>query len=408
MGQTIELLAPAGDLSKLDAVYKAGADAAYIGGIDFSLRANTLGIPKEDFKYAVKFAHNLDKKIFFTLNIVAHNHHLDDMIETANYVKECGFDAIIISDSGLVHKLVELGYNLPIHVSTQANTSNLFSVEHYSNLNIERVNLARELTIPEISEIAQKVPKIELEVFIHGAMCIAYSGRCLISRYYTDRSGNLGGCSHSCRYNYKEVEIREEKSGRDITLVEGKGGTEILASEDLNTLPILDKIINSGVHSLKIEGRTKSTSYLTTVVSIYRKAIDNILNGVEPYYRKQDMEELEKLSPRGNFEGFFEGKANEKYLRKKKKGQVVVGQVRYATSNKKKCMVDIKMPFTLKDKLSAYNPHKDNGEVTVLEMKDIDDNIVAQANPNDLLWISFKQKMAKGTIIRKETSWKEN
>ncbi len=408
MRKKIELLAPAGDLSKLDAVFSAGADAAYIGGIDFSLRANTLGIPKEDFEYAVKFAHERGKKIFFAMNIVAHNHHLEDMIETAKLVEKCGFDAIIISDLGLVHKLVEIGYKHPIHISTQANTSNIFSVEYFEKMNIERVNLARELTLSEIKEISSKCKNIELEVFVHGAMCIAYSGRCLISRYYTDRSGNLGGCSHSCRFNYKELNVREEKTGRDITLIEGEGGTEILASEELNTLPILDKIIEAGVDSLKIEGRTKSVSYLTTVVSIYRKAIDNIEAGIEPYFTQKELDLLEELSPRDNFQGFYEDKANEKYLRKKKEGQVVVGQVRYASSNKKRCMVDIKMPFTLSDKLTAYNPQTENGIIEILEMKDIDGNDVSQANPNDLLWILFKNKMSKGTIIRKETGWKED
>ena len=396
-----ELLAPAGNLERLVSAIEAGADACYIGGIDFSLRAIAEGVDKDFLLYAIDYVKSKNKKLYFTLNLFPHNRHIEKSLEIINFLSEIEIDAVIVSDIGLITYILKHYPKIELHLSTQANTTNILSVKFYEDIGIKRVNLARELTLQEIKEIREKT-NIELEVFIHGAMCISYSGRCLISRYLTKRSANLGGCPNCCRFNYYIIEIYDPKSKKYLEVREEKEGTAILASEDLMTLPILDKIIDTGVDSLKIEGRTKSSFYVNTVVSIYRKAIDNIFEGKKDFYSKEDVETLLNLSPRGTFTGFYDDNVEEYYIDKKKMGEMSVGQVREKTSDLH--LVDVRMPFKVGDILFAYNSNVKK-EVEVEEMYDIFKNSKKQAHPNDIVWIRFSKDIPKGTILRKKANW---
>lgn len=399
----IELLAPAGDIDKLETVFDAGADAAYIGGAAYSLRAKTAMLDKEVLKYCADLAHKNNKKLYLTLNIVAHNRHIKGMLDLARFAKDVGFGAVIVSDPGVLFLINEHKIGIDVHISTQANISNCESVSFYARNGAKRVNLARELTLEEIKEIRENNKSVELETFIHGAMCVAYSGRCLVSRYMTNRSGNLGGCSHSCRFNYSVVSIKDKITGKEMDMVEEDEATEILASEDMITINILKEIIDTGVDSLKIEGRTKSISYLTTVVSTYRKAIDNIAMGKDEYYAQHDLELLNQLSPRGVWGGFYKSDATEDYLKEKKKGQIVAGYIRLKKTDK--VLFDVKMPFNIKDELYAYSPNFSDVKVDIEYMEDFHGNKVECANPNELLWVKFSKNLPKATIIRKYINW---
>ena len=269
-----ELLAPAGNFTKLKTAFYFGADAAYIGGKEFSLRSYADNFTREELMRAVAYAHSLNKKVYVTANIFAKNGDLAPLQDYFAFLQSAGADAAIISDSGAFYAARKAAPKLPVHISTQANLTNKYAVKFWHEQGASRVILARELSLAEISEIHSFVPEIEIECFVHGAMCISYSGRCLLSDYLANRPSNRGECVQACRWNYS---IRKSDSLSDsgwLDMEEDDRGTYILNSKDLNMSAHLKELEDAGVSSFKIEGRMKSEYYLATVINAYRRCLD--------------------------------------------------------------------------------------------------------------------------------------
>ncbi len=302
-----EVLSPAGNLEKLKFAVDFGADAVYLGGKLFNLRAKAGNFTIEEMAEGIEYAHERGVKVYVTLNAFARNQDFKAIEEFVDAVKELSPDAFIVSDLGVLKTVKERAPEVEVHISTQANTTNYRAVEVYRSLGASRVVLARELSIPEIREIKERVPDMELEVFVHGAMCMAYSGRCLLSNYLSYRESNKGACSQSCRWKYYVVE--ETRPGELYPIEEDENGTYIFNSKDLCALPVLDELIDAGVDSLKIEGRVKSAYYVAVTTSVYRRAVDLILSDRKAFRRELPslLEELEKVSHRPYTLGFLKG-----------------------------------------------------------------------------------------------------
>lgn len=303
----VELLAPAGNFSKLKTAIYYGADAVYIGGKNFSLRALSDNFTDDEIADAVIYAHARNVKIYVTVNIFARNNDFEKAAAYFRFLYNVGVDAVLITDIGLIDLCKEVAPGLSIHLSTQANTLNKYSVKAWQNYGLKRVVLARELSLGEVGEIHSFVPGMELETFVHGAMCISYSGRCLLSNYLNGRDANRGECVQACRWSY---ELRERNKGGEYYPIEEDGrGTYILNSKDLNMINHIDELIAAGVVSLKIEGRMKSEYYLATVVNAYRRAIDKYYK-IGDKYKKNTMfyDELTKTNHRAFTTAFNLGK----------------------------------------------------------------------------------------------------
>ncbi len=300
-----ELLAPGGSLAKLKIAIEYGADAVYIGGEAFSLRTAAENFTVDEIREGIEFAHARDKKVYLTANILPHN---DDIKEFESFIKEMrplGFDAVLIADPGLFDMVQELAPELPIHISTQANNVNYRSANFWYRQGARRVVVAREMSFKEIEEIRKNIPEdLELEAFVHGAMCISYSGRCLLSNYLTNRDSNQGSCSHPCRWKYSLVE--EKRPGQYMDVFENDRGTFIFNSKDLCMIEHIPELVKSGISSFKIEGRVKTEYYVATVVGAYRREIDRYFADPENYkFNPEEMEELCKVSHRPYTTGFY-------------------------------------------------------------------------------------------------------
>ncbi|MGI6685009.1 MAG: peptidase U32 family protein [Bacillota bacterium] len=297
-----ELLAPAGNLEKLYMAVRFGADAVYLGGKAFGLRAGAGNFSFSDMAEGIKFAHNHGVKVYVTVNIFAHNEDLEELSEYLLTLKDLDADGIIVSDPGIFRLAKETVPDLPIHISTQANNTNWSSAIFWQEMGAKRIVLARELSLKEIGEIHHR-SKIELEVFVHGAMCISYSGRCLLSNYLAGRNANKGDCAHPCRWNYSLVE--EKRPGEYFPVVEDERGTYVFNSKDLCLVEHIPDLIQAGVSSFKIEGRMKSSYYLATVVKVYREVIDHYFADPENFsFDPKWLEELKKVSHRHYTTGF--------------------------------------------------------------------------------------------------------
>ncbi len=302
--QKIELLAPAGNLEKLTIAFDYGADAAYLGAKKFSLRNLADNFSLEDLKKARDIALKKDKKIYLTLNIFPYNEDLEELPEfIEKYKNFC--DAFIVSDPGIINLCKKIAPEIPLHLSTQANTTNYLSAKFWYHQGIKRINLARELSLNDIKIIRENIPKIELEVFIHGAMCMAISGRCLLSNFLTGRPSNQGECTHPCRWKYYFIE--ETRQNEIFEINEDDRGIYLFNSKDLCAIYYLKNLIEIGVNSLKIEGRMKSIYYVANVVRVYRKAIDEYYENPDKFRINNEwIEELKLVSHRDYTKGFFE------------------------------------------------------------------------------------------------------
>jgi len=306
-----ELLAPGGSLEKLKTAIIYGADAVYVGGESFSLRTAAENFTFEEMKEGLAFAHERGKKVYLTANIIPHN---KDIEEFSNYIKEIaplGFDAVLVADPGMMDIIKENAPDLPIHISTQANNVNYKSAEFWYKQGAKRVVLAREMSMDEIREIRANTPEdLELEAFVHGAMCVSYSGRCLLSNYLTSRDANQGACSHPCRWNYTLME--ETRPGEYMPVFENERGTFIFNSKDLCMIEHIPEIVESGITSLKLEGRVKTSYYVATVVKAYREELDRYIKDPENYkFDPHQLDELCKVSHRPYSTGFYFGKPSE-------------------------------------------------------------------------------------------------
>lgn len=306
-----ELLMPAGNLEKLEYAVRYGADAVYLGVVDFSLRAMRKGelITMDNLKQAIELAHSLGAKAYLTLNIFAFNNDIKLLESVMDRIKESNPDAIILSDMGVFRIVRKYMPETPVHVSTQTNTLNYEAVKFWQDLGATRSILARELPIKDVAEIKKHVPDMELEVFVHGSQCVSFSGRCLLSDYMTngERKANHGNCAQPCRWSYKLLE--ETRPEQYYEIEQNERGTHILSPKDLCLVEYLPQLIDAGVDSLKIEGRTKSLYYVSAVTKAYRNAIDEVMSGKTDDLHKYFLE-LKKVGNRGYTQGFYLGNNN--------------------------------------------------------------------------------------------------
>lgn len=309
MNRHIEVLSPAGNMDKLKMAIRYGADAVYCAGQSFGLRASSSNFSNEELKEAVEFVHSHGKKIYVTCNIIPHNEDLVGLEDYLKFLESIKVDAIIVADLGIFLLAKRVAPNLERHVSTQANTTNYLTTEFWKEQGATRVVVAREVSIADIKTM-KEAADIEIEAFVHGAMCISYSGRCLLSNYFTTRDANRGQCTQACRWKYSLVE--ENRPGEYYPIEEDQHGTYIFNSKDLCLLKYIPDLVEAGVDSLKIEGRMKSVHYAATVTKVYREAVDSYLADPEHYEVKPEwIEELKKISHRPYTEGFSVEKPDE-------------------------------------------------------------------------------------------------
>jgi putative protease len=381
--KNIELLAPAGDLEKLRIAIDYGADAVYCGGEQFSLRTASRNFTIEELAEGLDYAHNKGKKVYLTLNIFAHNEDLPDFYAYMDEIKDLPIDAFLISDPGILQWMRENRPDAELHLSTQTNTTNKLSALYWHKQGAKRIVLARELSLKEIAEIKRETPDtLELEAFVHGAMCISYSGRCLLSNYLAGRDANRGACAHPCRWSYNLVE--EKRPGEYYPVVEDYRGTYILNSKDLCMIQHLPALINAGVNSLKIEGRVKSVFYVATVTDAYRKAIDAYLEEGEDWFcRESWLEEVGKASHRHFTTGFYFGKPGEEDQNYKSSQYIseyeFTGIVKDYDERTRLATVEQRNKMSLGDKIEFFGPGIEPFVQTLEYMTDEDGMLLESA-----------------------------
>lgn len=401
----VELLAPAGNLEKLKVAITYGADAVYIGGELFSLRAMADNFDKDKMIEGLKFAHERGKKVYVTVNIFAHNSDLAAIPEYIKQLNEIGVDAVIVSDLGVFSIVREVAPDLEVHISTQANNTNYRTCEFYYKMGAKRIVLARELSLKEIKEIRMNIPDdLELEAFVHGAMCMAYSGRCLLSNYMTGRDANRGACAHPCRYKYHLVE--EKRPGEYFEIAEDERGTYIMNSQDLCVIEHIPDIVDSGIKSFKIEGRMKSSYYVATVVKAYREAIDSYIRERENYrFNPKWMDELSKASHREFSTGFFYGKpktqiyGNSSYIR----SHDIVGLVVDYDDNTKVATIEQRNRVFKGEEVEVLTPYSDNYSLVLNEMWNEDgEEIDVAPHPQMIYKIKTQKPLRQYDMLVKE------
>ena len=387
-----ELLLPAGSKEKLDYAIHYGADAVYLGMVDFSLRVMRKGelITLSNLKECIDLAHSFGKKVYLTLNIFAYSDDIERMIECADKINEAKPDAILFSDFGVYNVIRKYMSEIPLHVSTQTNILNYEAVKFWQDMGAERVVLSRDLSLKQIEEIKNKVPDMELEVFVHGAQCVSFSGRCLISDYMTkgERKANHGNCSQSCRWSYKLVE--ETREGEYFDIQENGRGTHILSPKDLALINYLPQLINIGVDSFKIEGRTKSLYYVSAVAKAYRKAIDDYLN-TGKIDEEANYNEIVKIGNRGYTTGFYLHKPDsEGYSYDISKGLAGADCLCvFLEKDGNKYKVLTKNKFLLNDEIEIITPDEcfRTKVVKILDEKLKEEKELS--NTNDVSWLEF-------------------
>lgn len=390
-----ELLLPAGSKEKLDYAIHYGADAVYLGMVDFSLRAMRKGelITLDNLKDCISLAHSMNKKVYLTLNIFAYSNDIDQMIQAAERINDAKPDAILFSDFGVYNVIRKYMSEIPLHVSTQTNILNYEAVKFWQDMGAERVVLSRDLSLKQIEEIKNKVPDMELEVFVHGAQCVSFSGRCLISDYMTkgERKANHGNCSQSCRWSYKLVE--ETREGEYFDIAENGQGTHILSPKDLALINYLPQLIDVGIDSFKIEGRTKSLYYVSAVAKAYRKAIDDYLT-TGKINEEANYEEIRKIGNRGYTTGFYLHKPDsEGYSYDISKGLAGADCLCvFLDKQDNRYKVLTKNKFLLNDEIEVITPSECfKARVT----KIIDEKLREEkelSNTNDVSWLELSQE----------------
>ncbi|RUM90597.1 MAG: U32 family peptidase [Thermovibrio sp.] len=397
-----EVLSPAGNLEKMKFAVDFGADAVYLGGKLFNLRAKAGNFTLEEMAQGIEYAHKRGVKVYVTLNAFARNDDFESIESFIDEVKELKPDAFIVSDLGVLSTVKERAPEIDVHISTQANTTNYRAVKVYRDLGASRVVLARELSIPEIRRIKEEVPEMEVEVFVHGAMCMAYSGRCLLSNYLSYRESNKGACSQSCRWKYYLVE--ETRPGELIPIEEDDKGTYIFNSKDLCALPVLDELVSVGVDSLKIEGRVKSSYYVAVVTSVYRRALELLLKDRGLFKSELPVlySELEKVSHRPYSLGFLKGGdellqhyETSSYIRNYKFLGIFRGD-----------LWDVRNRLEVGDEVEIFTPSADVMKLKVLEIYiEKKGNLTPSesANPNQRALIKFNKnvEISEKSLLRR-------
>ena len=402
-----ELLAPGGSLEKLKTAIDYGADAVEIGGEAFSLRVAAENFSLEDMKEGLKYAHDRGKKVYLTANIIAHNRDLDKFKEYIKEIRPLGFDAVLIADLGLFDIMREIAPEIPVHISTQANNTNYATANAWHKMGAERVVLGREMSFKEIEQFRENIDeKLELEAFVHGAMCISYSGRCLLSNYMTGRNSNLGACAHPCRWNYSLVE--EKRPGEYFDVFENERGTFIFNSKDLCMIEHIPEIIESGITSLKIEGRVKTAFYVATVVGAYRREIDRYFEDPENYkFNPEELTELCKVSHRPYTTGFYfgapgtDGQVYEtsSYIR----DYELIGIVKGYDAKTGRITVSQRNRFFEGDEIEIIQPMKPYISVTVSNMEDErGERISVAPHAEQIITMDCDTTVCEGAMLRKK------
>ena len=390
----VELLIPASSLEVLKIAVIYGADAVYIGGEVFGLRAKAKNFSMEDMAEGIQFAHEHGVKVYVTANILAHNGDLEGVREYFTQLKEIKPDALIISDPGIYTIAKEICPEIERHISTQANNTNYGTYQFWWNQGAKRVVTARELSLNEIAEIRKNIPdEMEIETFVHGAMCISYSGRCLLSNYFTGRDANQGACTHQCRWKYAVVE--EKRPGEYLPVYENERGTYIFNSKDLCMIEHIPELIEAGIDSFKIEGRMKTALYVATVARTYRKAIDDYLTSPEKYKENMDwyLEQISNCTYRQFTTGFFFGKPSEEsqiydnntYI-KEYTYLGIVGEC----NEEGLYQIEQRNKFSVGEQIEVMKPDGRNIPVTVKRIVDEDGNEMESApHPKQVLYIDL-------------------
>lgn len=403
---SIELLAPAGNLEKLKMAIIYGADAVYLAGEHFGLRAGAGNFSYEDMKEGMEFVHRNQKKAYVALNIIPHN---DDLIGIEDYIEQItklGADAVIVSDPGVFTIVKGINPTMPIHISTQANVTNYLSAQFWQRQGATRIISARELSLKELFQIHKMLPKLEIEAFVHGAMCISYSGRCLLSNFMCGRDANRGDCAHPCRWKYYLTE--EKRPGEYFPIVEDDSGTFIFNSKDLCMIEYIPELINAGVTSFKIEGRMKSSFYVSTIVRAYRMALDLYLNSPENYMcQKRWCDEVNKVSNRGFTTGFFVEKPDRESQNYGTSNYIrtwdFVGIVLSYNEQEKTAVIEQRNRILTGDYIEIMQPSGRDVSLTVETMRDMDGNLIDNApHPQMKLIMNVPEPVEVNSMLRKK------
>lgn len=402
----VELLIPAGSLDILRTAVVYGADAVYLGGEAFGLRAKAKNFTGQEIRQGIAYAHDHGVRVYVTANILAHNEDLDQAREYFQELKEYGPDALIISDPGIFSIAKQVAPEIDIHISTQANNTNYGTYQFWHGLGAKRVVSARELSLREIREIREKIPKdMEIESFVHGAMCISYSGRCLLSSFLAGRDANRGACTHPCRWSYGLME--ESRPGDYMPVFENERGTFIFNSKDLCMIEHIPEMISAGINSFKVEGRMKTALYVAVVTRAYRKAIDDYRENPDKYQAnlKWYREEIEKCTNRQFTTGFYFGKPDESAQiygsSTYQKNYTYLGTVEQVMPDGK-CRIHQKNKFWLGEEIEVMKPDGQNILVKVLGIED-EEGISMESAPHarQVLYVDLGAELKEYDILRR-------
>lgn len=393
----VELLAPAGDLERLKWAIMYGADAVYLGGKNFSLRANAVNFTIDEIKEGVSYAHAHNAKVYVTVNIIFHEDDISGLKEYLMDLYDAGVDAIISSDLFILDFLKDNNIDLEVHLSTQGCTLNKEAVKFYQKEGVKRVVLARECSKEDIKDIIDETG-IDTEIFIHGAMCTSYSGRCMLSNYMTDRDSNRGGCAQICRWNFDLYDEYKNKINENVDFA--------ISPKDLSLLQFIPDIIDMGVTSLKIEGRMKSIYYVATLISVYRRVIDRYLEEKENYvYNKNDEIEIFRCANRETLPQYFNKKpgVNEQYYmeREENTNQDFLGVVIDYDEKEKEIIVEQRNFFKIGDIINIFGPNKESFNIDVTYIKNENNELVdAARHPKEIVRIPCNKKVEKYDLLR--------
>ena len=400
-----ELLIPASSLEVLKTAVMFGADAVYIGGDAFGLRAKAKNFSKDEMKEGIEFAHEHGVHVHVTVNILAHNYDLDGVETYLHELKELKPDALIIADPGIFMKARRICPEIDIHVSTQANNTNYETYNFWHDLGAKRVVAARELSMAEIKEIKQRIPEdLEMESFIHGAMCISYSGRCLLSNYFTGRDANHGACTHPCRWKYAVVE--EKRPGEYLPVYENERGTYIFNSKDLCMIEHIPELVDAGVDSCKIEGRMKTALYVATVARTYRKAIDDFFESEEKYRQNMPwyLDQISKCTYRQFTTGFYFGKPSDEmqiYDNNTYVSEYIYLGIVYDIDDRGFAKIEQRNKFSVGDEIEIMKPDGTDVKVRVNGMYTEDGTAVTSCpHSKEIIYLDLSERPSRYDILR--------
>lgn len=397
----MELLAPAGDKEKLIMAIEYGTDAVYLASTRFGLRTFAGNFDLENLKWAVDYAHEHNVKVYVTVNIIPHESDLQELPDYIKYLDEIKVDAVICADLGVISIVRRIAPNLAVHVSTQANITNSESAMVYVQMGVKRLILAREMTLEEIKTLRGKIPQeIELEAFCHGAMCISYSGRCLLSNFFTGRDANRGACVQACRWGYA---IREVSKEQEYPIEEDAHGTYILNSKDMCMIEYLDKLKEAGISSIKIEGRMKTEYYVANIVNAYRMALDYLETHKDYNLPKEISNEVYKSSHRDYSEGFYFGNPKQTLNTSLPEAEYDFVAVVKEDTKDNKTKVEMRNRFSVNSCLELLSKHKNNAIIKINEIVDLDGNQLSECKiPKQQVYIKTDIELKANEILRRK------